>query len=180
MAVWYAGVITLVAGVLIVLVALVVASRQTPAPAEQVRTAVYRVRGRYFGLLVAAAAIGLGLTLRRTPYAGAATASPALTVTVDGMMWAWRVTAPAGAAGADGGLIVPVGQPVRFEVGAVDVNHGFAVYRPDGSLLGQTQAMPGYRNQLTLVFPEPGTYRVLCLEYCGVGHHSMFTSIQAR
>ena len=180
MTVWYAALFTLIGSVLIVLVAWVVATRHPAAPAEQVGPLVYRVRRVYFFVIVTIAVALLALTLPRTPYARSARESPAMTLTVDGVMWSWRVTGPDTSSGSAGPVIVPVGKPVRFEVGALDVNHGFAVYRPDGGMLGQTQAMPGYRNALTLTFPAPGTYRILCLEYCGLGHHSMISSIEAR
>lgn len=44
-------------------------------------------------------------------------------------------------------------------------------------IVAQTQAMPGYTNVLRYTFTEPGVYRVLCLEYCGVEHHDMKTEI---
>ena len=44
-------------------------------------------------------------------------------------------------------------------------------------IVAQTQAMPGYVNVLRYTFKEPGTYQVLCLEYCGVEHHDMKTEI---
>ena len=39
--------------------------------------------------------------------------------------------------------------------------------------LAQTQGMPGYVNQVRYVFERTGTYRVLCLEFCGIAHHDM-------
>jgi cytochrome c oxidase subunit 2 len=33
--------------------------------------------------------------------------------------------------------------------------------------------MPGYINKVEFVFDNPGQYRVLCMEFCGVGHHDM-------
>jgi cytochrome c oxidase subunit 2 len=42
-----------------------------------------------------------------------------------------------------------------------------------GRLLLQVQAMPGYVNQVQYTFDTPGTYHVICLEYCGVAHHAM-------
>jgi cytochrome c oxidase subunit 2 len=38
--------------------------------------------------------------------------------------------------------------------------------------------MPGYINVLRYTFNEPGVYRVLCLEYCGVAHHEMTADIK--
>ena len=39
---------------------------------------------------------------------------------------------------------VPLGSLVEFRVGTLDVNHGFSLYSPEGGLVAQTQAMPGY------------------------------------
>lgn len=38
--------------------------------------------------------------------------------------------------------------------------------------------MPGYTNKLVHTFTEPGTYQVMCLEYCGVGHTPMTAEIE--
>jgi cytochrome c oxidase subunit 2 len=43
--------------------------------------------------------------------------------------------------------------------------------------VAQTQSMPGYTNVLRHTFDEPGTYKILCLEYCGLGHHEMSAEI---
>ena len=60
-----------------------------------------------------------------------------------------------------------------FNVRAGDVTHGLGVYDPQMRLIGQTQAMPGYENSLKLTLSEPGTYKLLCMEYCGLAHHAM-------
>ena len=33
--------------------------------------------------------------------------------------------------------------------------------------------MPGKTQDYVYTFRKPGVYHVLCLEYCGVGHHTM-------
>jgi cytochrome c oxidase subunit 2 len=71
----------------------------------------------------------------------------------------------------------PVGKQVEFQVGSADVNHGFAIYGPDMKIVTQTQAMPGVTNVLRYTFEQPGTYKILCLEYCGVAHHTMMTEL---
>ncbi len=68
---------------------------------------------------------------------------------------------------------VPARSLVEFRVSSLDVNHGFGIYTPGGTLMAQTQAMPGYANRLRVRFDEPGRYPVLCLELCGMEHHSM-------
>ena len=71
---------------------------------------------------------------------------------------------------------VPVG-PVSMEVTALDVNHGVGVYSPDGVLISQVQAMPGKTNVLQMNFDKPGTYQLLCMEYCGLYHFKMLGAI---
>jgi len=67
-----------------------------------------------------------------------------------------------------------VGRPVRFSVKSVDTMHGFAVYHPDGRMLFTMMLMPGMeQSSIIHTFTEPGTYKVRCLEYCGIAHHLM-------
>jgi len=68
-----------------------------------------------------------------------------------------------------------VGDTVEFKVATRDVTHGFGIYNPDMEMIAQTQAMPEYENNFYVTFDEPGTYQVLCLEYCGLAHHLMKT-----
>ena len=70
------------------------------------------------------------------------------------------------------------GTPVEFNVTSEDVNHGFALYAPDDRIVTQTQAMPGFTNRLRHTFTKPGTYRILCLEYCGLAHHNMVSEFE--
>jgi len=67
----------------------------------------------------------------------------------------------------------PLNRRIIFAVTSHDVNHGFGIYDPQGQLIAQTQAMPDYVNYLSITFRQPGHYKVLCLEYCGVGHAIM-------
>jgi len=43
--------------------------------------------------------------------------------------------------------------------------------------VAQTQAMPGYTNVLRHTFKDPGNYKILCLEYCGLVHHGMMSEL---
>jgi cytochrome c oxidase subunit 2 len=84
-------------------------------------------------------------------------------VDVVGHQWTWDVSQ----------THLTAGEPVEFRVTASDVNHGFAIYAPDGRIVIQTQAMPGFTNKILYTFHTPGTYRIMCLEYCGVAHNGM-------
>lgn len=129
-----------------------------------------RWQGRLFAALVVVFIVGSWATLHRFPIPPQHDpAGNDQVVNVTGFQWAWKLD-PA---------TVRTGTPVEFRVTSADVNHGFAVYAPDGHIVAQTQAMPGYTNTLIHTFTEPGTYTVQCLEYCGLGHAPMMTVFQA-
>jgi cytochrome c oxidase subunit 2 len=65
------------------------------------------------------------------------------------------------------------GKPVRFHLTSADVNHGFAVYDSHNVLLFQVQVIPEKTVEYVYTFDKPGTYHILCFEYCGVGHDQM-------
>jgi cytochrome c oxidase subunit II len=75
---------------------------------------------------------------------------------------------------------VVVGELVQFHVTSKDVTHGFGLYDPDMELIAQTQAMPDYTNIVSITFDKPGTYKILCLEYCSTGHHVMIKDIVVK
>ena len=172
-----AGLVTLVASLCVLGVALFVARRARQSVADG-NAPVYRVRKYYAMALVAVLAGALAFTLPRTPYAAYAALKPAVHVEVTGAMWAWQMKR--GGEEPAASLVLPAGKLIEFDVTAADVNHGFGVYDDQGHLLGQTQAMPGYVNDLRMVFDAPGRYHVLCLEYCSVGHHFMFSEFTVQ
>ena len=182
MTIFTAGIVTLVGGVAILLIVFWLIAGATPAePPESVTSRLYKVRGRYFMVLMVALAILLGLTLSNLPYKRAAAVAPEYVVPVTGRIWSWEIGPIRDRdgmplqAGGDGPR-VPLGKPVEFQVTAMDVNHGFGIYDDAGRLVAQTQAMPGYVNSLVHTFTEAGTYHVLCLEFCGLAHHTMVTT----
>ncbi|HRK57802.1 MAG TPA: hypothetical protein PLQ67_09820 [Burkholderiaceae bacterium] len=87
---------------------------------------------------------------------------------INSMQWAWELDETQ----------VIAGDEVEFLVTAKDVNHGFGLYSPTGQLVAQVQAMPGFENKMRYRFITPGTYQILCMEYCGLAHHRMVTSIE--
>ncbi len=68
---------------------------------------------------------------------------------------------------------VPAGSIVTFVITSQDVIHGFMVEGTDVNAM----VIPGQVTTVTAHFPRPGTYRFLCHEYCGVGHHAMFGQV---
>ena len=108
----------------------------------------------------------IGFSLTRLPYPATGEGADVV-INATGYQWAWTV-APA---------TVTAGQRVEIRVTGADVNHGFGVYDTNDRLITQTQAMPGYTNVIRHTFTAPGRYRILCLEYCGLGHHTMFAEL---
>lgn len=68
---------------------------------------------------------------------------------------------------------VPVDTPVTFRLASADVLHG--VHVPDTNMA--TMVVPGYIAEVTTTFPRTGEYSLLCNEYCGLGHDSMWSRL---
>lgn len=134
----------------------------------------YHLRSKLFWVLVLVLGPVMVYNLRDLPYsAGQARAATsgvpgAMVIEAKGYQWRWELSRNS----------VGVGQAVEFHVTSADINHGFAIYDAGMHLVAQTQAMPGYTNKLNYTFSKKGTYRVLCLEYCGIAHHNMMTEIK--
>lgn len=121
-------------------------------------------------LIWALCAIGLVVSivsLREWPHAIALDRDH-VEVNVLGGQWWWSIDRDQ----------VPLGEPVIFNVTTEDVTHGMGVYDEEMRLLFQTQAMPGYVNRVAYTFDRPGSYKVLCLEFCGVAHHAMTSEFE--
>lgn len=147
-----------------------VRSTRAPALAERdLERSETRVRLTLLALFASAGLVLFLLTLGWLPYHGSRVAhvgQPQVTVNVTGVQWAWMLSRHR----------LPAGIPIQFDVRGADVNHDFGIYDPQGRLVAQVQAMPGYVNRLVHVFRTPGSYTVRCLEYCGIAHHEMISS----
>ena len=104
----------------------------------------------------------LGGTIFQTPY-NDSDAKARQTVHVTGRQFAWTIDPPK----------IKAGVPTRFVVRTVDVNHAVGIYDADFNLLKQVNVLPGTTQELTITFKKPGTYQLLCLEFCGLDHHLM-------
>lgn len=71
------------------------------------------------------------------------------------------------------------GKTYRMHISSLDVQHGFSI-RPEENLTKQANllVLPGYEFVIEMTFDEPGTYHVLCNEFCGVGHRSMHGTLE--
>jgi len=70
-------------------------------------------------------------------------------------------------------VTVPVDAEVEFILTAADVIHGYQIERTNVNV----ELIPGEVARLTYTFDDPGTYRITCNEYCGIGHHNMLGTI---
>lgn len=157
---------TVLGAILLAIFAAVARSAPDTGSTEGLTTNTSRwQRASFWGLVVIFVPV-IGYTLTRTPYSSGSQPAAAV-IEATGHQWAWQVS-PA---------TVPAGQPVEIRVTTGDVNHGFGVYDTHDRLITQTQAMPGFTNVIRHTFSEPGTYRILCLEYCGLGHHTMSSQL---
>jgi cytochrome c oxidase subunit II len=138
-------------------------------PLDQVAPPAYRLRMKLF---VAVSAIGVVIAFATlTPWPHDAGAKEVTRrIDVKARQWSWELS----------DSHARVGEVIEFRVTSEDVNHGFALYDPDKRVIAQIQAMPGFVNKVRHRFDRAGKYEILCLEYCGVAHHSMVAEINVQ
>ncbi len=66
-------------------------------------------------------------------------------------------------------IYIPVGSEVDFFLTSKDVVHGFNIAEKNVNMM----AVYGGLNKTTVRFDKPGVYKIVCHEYCGVGHQNM-------
>jgi len=160
----------------------VAASTRQPVPKIDMESA-YRLRRKFFFAAAAMVVGTLAATLPQTPYRQD-TEAPDQLVYVAARQFNFVFSSEPITTEADlsqvatiDSLTVPAGALVEFRVTSLDVTHSFGLYGPDYAIVTQTQAMPGYTNRLRVRFTAPGKYKVLCLEYCGLAHHVMQSTL---
>jgi len=72
-----------------------------------------------------------------------------------------------------GEIRVPAGSEITFYVTSKDVQHGFKIMNTNINLM----VLPGQVSKLKTTFATPGIYNIICHEYCGIGHHTMYGQI---
>ena len=68
---------------------------------------------------------------------------------------------------------IPRGSSVTFYVTSLDVQHGFKVTDTNINMM----VLPGQVSKLTAHFDEAGVFDIICHEYCGISHHTMYGQI---
>lgn len=106
--------------------------------------------------------------------------TPAITVTVTGYDWWWRIEYehddPEQTVTTANELHIPVGEPVLIRLKSADVIHAFWV----PTLAGKTQMIPGLINQQWIQADSPGIYAGQCAQFCGAGHAHMSLEVVAE
>ena len=75
-----------------------------------------------------------------------------------GMMWQWMPV-----------LRLHEGVSYTLHLSSLDVDHGFSLYPVNVNF----EIVPGYDYGLRIVPNRTGDFRVICNEFCGIGHHTM-------
>jgi cytochrome c oxidase subunit 2 len=65
------------------------------------------------------------------------------------------------------------GRRVTFRITSPDVIHSFTIQGTNVNVM----VIPGQITEVSHVFDKPGEYRVVCNEYCGIGHANMMSRI---
>ncbi|HSC92233.1 MAG TPA: cupredoxin domain-containing protein [Gaiellaceae bacterium] len=149
-------------------VALLVALSTRRRPSDEGVETYRHNETRWLGIVVGLLAVLLLATIFLIPYDDEASGRGAQVVEVTAAQFAWQVRPRS----------VPAGVPIEFRLRSLDVNHGFGIYDRHDNLKKQAQVLPGETQTLVYTFDEPGTYRILCLEFCGFGHHGMIGQLR--
>jgi cytochrome c oxidase subunit 2 len=98
----------------------------------------------------------------------------AMEVYVTAKQWMWKFAYPQGARSI-ARLYVPVGRPVKLIMTSRDVIHSFFV----PSFRVKQDVVPGRYTTMWFQVLEPGSYPVLCTQYCGTAHSTMRAEVVA-
>lgn len=98
----------------------------------------------------------------------------AIPIYVTAKQWIWEFTYPEGPSSANV-LTVPVGRPVKLIMTSRDVIHSFFV----PAFRIKQDVVPGHAMTAWFEAIEPGTFDVLCSQYCGTRHSLMRAQVVA-
>lgn len=69
---------------------------------------------------------------------------------------------------------IPKGADVLFQITSIDVVHGFQIAGTNVNMMVE----PGHISQYEAVMKNTGEFTVVCNEYCGIGHHLMYGTVE--
>lgn len=148
----------------------VVFTKQSASDVDDAK--INRVKGGWITIVIALFLVVNIASIKFIPAISTATAANSgiavVDVDIEAQSWNYEMSAQDFA----------VGTPIRFNAKSLDTVHGFAVYHPDGRVLFTMMLVPGVAtSSLIYTFKDPGTYKIRCLEYCGLAHHEMSDEI---
>ena len=73
-------------------------------------------------------------------------------------------------------VTVPAGTEVTIKAVSRDVIHGIRIPETNANVM----VIPGQVSEIEVDFSDPGQYSLLCHEYCGIGHQTMFMTINVE
>ncbi|MCO5044561.1 MAG: cytochrome C oxidase subunit II [Kiritimatiellae bacterium] len=79
-----------------------------------------------------------------------------------GQMWMWSPV-----------LKLKKGVEYTIHLSSLDLNHGFGLFPVNINI----QVVPGYDYALKMTPTEAGEFKIICNEFCGIGHHLMIGKI---
>jgi len=83
---------------------------------------------------------------------------PGSEVYLEASQWQWRPV-----------LKLKKGANYTLHLSSLDLNHGFSLYPVNLNF----QVVPGYDYGLRITPNKSGDFRIVCNEFCGIGHHVM-------
>lgn len=87
---------------------------------------------------------------------------PGSDIFLRGQQWQW-----------DPILKLKKGSTYRLHLGSVDVVHAISIFPINLNF----SVVPGYDYVLTITPTSSGDFRIICNEFCGIGHHTMIGKI---
>lgn len=69
---------------------------------------------------------------------------------------------------------VPKGSTVLYQITTTDVVHGFNVAGTNVNMMVE----PGHISRYEAVMKNAGEFTIVCNEYCGIGHHIMYGTVE--
>lgn len=148
--------------------------RRHPASSDGSPNKLLVVGGLVMPIVVVSVVFGLSLAAgTEIPHAGG---DDALIVEVEGRQFWWEIKYPDAGVVTANEIHIPVDRNIEFRLSSIDVIHSMWVPQ----LGGKMDALPDYENTLVLRADEPGTYRGVCSEFCGLGHAHMNLTVVAH
>jgi len=99
--------------------------------------------------------------------------SNAIAIDVRARMFAWDFIYPDGKTSEDL-LVVPEGKPVKLNITSTDVIHSLSI----PAFRVKVDAVKGLQTYVWFQADKSGTYKILCTEFCGVGHSEMLADLR--